>query len=133
MPKFDRRHSLSIVSNYDIDEKWQIGAVFTYSTGQSFTDGIARYSIHTDLGIIDNIMPGSLYNYRLPPYHRLDVSITKKMTLLGLQGSWFVQIYNIYNHHNVWYRQFDTQKNPTKVTDLTLLPFIPTLGFNIEF
>ena len=133
MPKFDRRHSLSIVGNYDIDEKWQIGAVFTYSTGQPFTDGIARYSIHTDLGIIDNIMPGSLYNYRLPPYHRLDVSITKKMTLFGLQGSWFVQIYNIYNHKNVWYRQFDTQKNPTKVTDLTLLPIIPTLGLNIDF
>jgi outer membrane receptor for ferrienterochelin and colicin len=133
MPKFDRRHSLSIVGNYDIDEKWQISAVFTYSTGQSFTDGIARYSIHTDLGIIDNIMPGSLYNYRLPPYHRLDVSITKKMTLFGLQGSWFVQIYNIYNHKNVWYRQFDIQKNPTKVTDLTLLPIIPTLGLNIEF
>jgi len=57
MPKYDRRHSLSIVGNYDIDEKWQIGAVFTYSSGQSFTSGIGRYMIRTTIGPVDHILP----------------------------------------------------------------------------
>ncbi|MBN1397720.1 MAG: TonB-dependent receptor [Bacteroidetes bacterium] len=133
MPRFDRRHSLSIVGNYDIDEKWQVGAVFTYSSGQSFTSGIGRYMIRTTIGPVDHILPGSLYNHRLPSYHRLDLSVTKKMTFFGLNGSWFVQIYNIYNKDNVWFRDFDTQKNPTEITDFGLLPLIPTFGINVEF
>jgi hypothetical protein len=133
MPKYDRRHDLSVIGNYQLAETWKLGFVFTYSTGQSFTAGIARYAIQTPVGSFEHILPGDLYNYRLPPYHRMDVSITKRTTFFGLKGSWYIQIYNIYNHENVWYREFDTQKNPTKVTDVTLLPFIPTFGIDFEF
>jgi hypothetical protein len=133
MPRFDRRHDLSIVGNYDIDENWRLGVTFTYSTGQSFTDALARYTVRTPLGTFDHLLPGSLYNYRLPIYHRMDISITKKMTLFGLKGSWFIQIYNIYNRDNIWYRRFDTSKNPAEVIEVPLLPRIPTCGINIEF
>jgi hypothetical protein len=133
MPKYDRRHDLSVVGNYQLDENWKLGFVFTYSTGQSFTAGTARYAVQTPLGNMEHILPGDLYNYRLPPYHRMDVSITKKMSFFGLKGSWYIQIYNIYNHKNVWFRSFDTQKNPTEVTDVTLLPIIPTFGIDFEF
>jgi hypothetical protein len=133
MPKYDRRHDLSVIGNYQIAETWKLGFVFTYSTGQSFTAGVARYTVQTPVGNMKDILPGDLYNYRLSPYHRMDVSITKRTTFFGLKGSWYVQIYNIYNHENVWYRQFDTDKNPTKITDITLLPFIPTFGIDFEF
>lgn len=133
MPKFDRRHDLSVVGNYQLSENWKLGFVFTYSTGQSFTAGIARYAIQAPDGNFEHILPGDLYNYRLPPYHRMDVSITKRTTFFGLKGSWYIQIYNIYNHKNVWFREFNTQKNPTEVTDVTLLPIIPTFGIDFDF
>jgi len=133
MPKYDRRHDLSVVGNYQLSEKWKLGFVFTYSTGQSFTAGIARYAIQTPVGNMEQILPGDLYNYRLPPYHRMDVSITKRTTIFGLKGSWYIQIYNIYDRKNVWFRGFDTQKNPTEVTDITLLPIIPTFGIDFDF
>jgi hypothetical protein len=133
MPKYDRRHDLSVIGNYQLAETWKLGFVFTYSTGQSYTAGAARYAIQTPIGELKHILPGDLNNFRLSPYHRMDVSITKRTTFFGLKGSWYIQIYNVYNRENVWYREFDTQKNPTEVTDVTLLPFIPTFGIDFEF
>jgi hypothetical protein len=133
MPKFDRRHDLSVVGNYELGNNWKLGTIFTYSTGQSFTAGVARAGVRTTIGEAEIIMPVTLYNYRLPPYHRLDIVITKKTTFFGLKGSWYIQIYNIYSRKNVWYREFDADKNPTEVTDITLLPMIPTFGIDFEF
>jgi hypothetical protein len=133
MPKYDRRHDLSVVGNYQLDEDWKVGFVFTYSTGQTFTQGIGRYAVQTPDGTFQQILPGDLSNNRLSPYHRMDVSITRRISLMSLQGSLYIQIYNIYNHKNVWYREFNTQKNPTEVTDVTLLPLIPTFGIDFEF
>jgi hypothetical protein len=132
MPKFDRRHDLSLVGNYELGDNWKFGFVFTYSTGQPYTAGVARYAVYTPVGWMGHVLPGNLYNYRLPPYHRMDVSITKKATFLGLEVNWYVQIYNIYNQKNIWFRWFNVQKNPTEVTDVTLLPLIPTFGIDFQ-
>lgn len=132
-PKFDRRHDLSLTANYQLDEKWKLGAVFTYSTGQAFTQGVARYAVDL-FGILREItLPGKLFNQRLSPYHRMDLSVTKRATFFGLEGSWYFQIYNVYNRRNVWFKQFDNSKNPAEITDVKLLPILPTFGFDFKF
>jgi CarboxypepD_reg-like domain/TonB-dependent Receptor Plug Domain/TonB dependent receptor len=132
-PKYDRRHDVSVIANYRLAENWKLGAVYTYATGQTYTEAVARYILGTRERQDAFILPGEQYNRRLEPYHRLDVSITKHTTFLGVTGNWYVQIFNVYNHRNVWFKQFDTSQNPTQVTDVRLLPIIPTFGLDFEF
>jgi hypothetical protein len=132
-PKFDRRNDVSVAANYQLNEKWKFGIVYTYATGQAYTQGVGRYQV-TILGSpYDITLPGKLFNHRLSPYHRMDISVTKRASLFGINGSWYFQIYNVYNRRNVWFKQFDNSKNPTEVTDVKLLPIIPTFGIDCTF
>ena len=134
MPKHDRRNDITLTASYQLDEKWKIGTVFTYATGQGYTqaEGIAEFTdpagnpqMYTD--------PGRLFAKRLSPYHRLDLSVTRRASFFGLQGSWYFQIYNVYNRRNVWFKLFDNSKNPVEVADVKLLPIIPTFGLDFSF
>ncbi len=133
MPKYDRRHDISATASYQIDENWKISSVFTYSTGQSYTRGVAREDIDFIGVVYHQTESGALYNHRLSPYHRLDFSVTKRASFFGLKGSWYFQIFNVYNRRNVWFKQFDNSKNPPEITDVKLLPIIPTFGFDFSF
>ncbi|MFA6540550.1 MAG: TonB-dependent receptor [Bacteroidota bacterium] len=132
-PKYDRRHDISLAGNYQLNEHWRLSAVYSYATGQGYTMGVGRYDVNFIGNQEEKTLAGPLYNRRLAPYHRLDVSITKQTTFFGLKGSWYFQIYNVYNHKNVWFKQFDESKNPTEVTDVKLLPIIPTFGIDFQF
>jgi len=132
-PKYDRRHDISIAANYNLDEYYKLSASFVYATGQAYTAAEGRYVIRTPQQNFDNVLPGEKYNRRLAPYNRLDVSLTKRTTFFGLRGNWYIQIFNVYSHRNVWFKEFDTQQNPTKITDVKLLPIIPTFGLDFEF
>jgi len=132
-PKYDRRHDLAVSSNYQLDENWKLGTVFTYATGQAYTDGVGRYRTIINEKPYEVTLPGKLFNRRLSPYHRLDVSITRRASFFGLEGSWYFQIFNVYNRRNVWFKQFDNSKNPAEITDVRLLPIIPTFGIDFKF
>ncbi len=132
-PKYDRRHDLSLSLNYQLDENWKFALAYTYATGQTYTRPAGRYVVDAPIGTFDKILSGERYNGRLEPYHRLDVSITKKFLFFGLKGSYYFQIFNVYSHRNVWFKQFDTEKNPVEITDIRLLPIIPTVGLDFEF
>lgn len=132
-PKYDRRHDLSLVGSYRIAENWKLGFVYTYATGQTYTEAVGLYLLGTREQQSRFVLPGERYNRRLEPYHRLDVSLIKRASFLGIRGNWYVQVFNAYNHRNVWFKQFDTSKNPTEITDVRLLPIIPTFGLDFEF
>ena len=132
-PKYDRRHDLTFTASYDFGENWKLTAVYNYATGQTYTMGAGRYQQNILGRSYDFVIIQDIYNRRLSPYHRLDLSITKYTTWFDLPASWYFQIYNVYNHRNVWFKQFDNSKNPIEITDVTLLPLIPTFGFDIKF
>jgi hypothetical protein len=131
-PKYDRRHDVTISGNYRLNDNWKLGSSFTYATGQSHTAAAGRYVLLTPQQDFDFIIPSERYNRRLAPYHRLDVSLTNSTTFFGLRGNWYIQIFNLYSHRNVWFKSFDTQQNPTEITDVKLLPIIPTVGIDFE-
>lgn len=133
MPKYDRRNDVSLTGSYQLDENWKIGTVFTYATGQSYTRGVARYDLEANYAVFSETMAGPLYNHRLSPYHRLDLSVTRRASFFGLNGSWYFQVFNVYNRRNVWFKQFDNSKNPPDIADVRLLPIIPTFGLDFSF
>lgn len=135
MPKFDRRNDLTVSANYQIDDLWKLGSVFTFATGQSYTPASGMWFDQSTGNSQGRIEPGALYSKRLLPYHRWDLSLTKKITMFDLEGSWYIQLFNVYGlwHKNTWFKNFDYNKNPVEVTDVKLLPLIPSLGVEFKF
>lgn len=70
--KFDRRHDLSVVANYELNKKWRLGAVFVYGTGNAITLPERFYIIN---GVLTQEY-SKLNQYRMKAYHRMDLSAT---------------------------------------------------------
>jgi hypothetical protein len=63
---------------------------------------------------------------RLPEYHRLDFSITKKFTVWNFLCSFDFSIMNVYDRKNIFYFKRETGER------VNMLPFLPTATLNIE-
>jgi hypothetical protein len=106
-PRYDRRHDISIVGQYKLNDSWEFGATWVFGTGQAFTMPSAQY----DFGTISNTSqtgfrtPQVLYTerngFRLPDYHRLDLSATHTWTgWFNLPWNLTISVYNAYNRLN---------------------------------
>lgn len=139
--RYDRRHDVSVVTIYELNDRWTFGAVFVYGTGNAITLPESRYIIE------GQIVPqyGPRNSYRMAPYHRADVSATytckeKKMfKKIPYQNSWNFAVYNVYNRHNPYFIYFDNEGSidggDIKVTakQVSLFPIIPSVTWNFSF
>ena len=132
---FDRRHNVNLLATYAFGDKtweasarWNMGSGFPFTLTQgfhsfyTFEDGINSDVLtgNPDLGIIysDDRNSG-----RLPYYHRLDVSLKKKIvfnrhTSLDIVAS----VTNVYDRKNIFY--FDR----IRYERVDQLPILPSLG-----
>jgi len=133
-PVYDRRHQVVVMQEYRVRAKWRFNMNFRYGSGQPTTLGTGRYRVRDITGReYDAILPGELNAYRLPAYHRLDVGITYDTELWGLDVAPTLQIINLYRHDNVWFRYYDTSKNPVEIEDVNMIPLIVTVGVRVAF
>jgi hypothetical protein len=76
--------------------------------------------------------------FRLPDYHKLDININYSFTYKTYPIEVFLNLQNVYNRKNAFaqYISFDTDEktgvSSPKLKQITLMPFIPTLGFSIK-
>lgn len=139
-PHFDRRHNTNLVLTYNFGDKklWNINTRWNFGSGFPFTQTQGFYEVlNFSQGVSTNInrQNGSLGVYytdvntgRLPYFHRLDFSITKKFPLKGRKMfTVTAAATNVYNRENIFY--FD-RLNYTRINQL---PVMPTLGFNYTF
>ena len=136
--RYDRRHDLSVVSNYDAGKKWKLGAVFVFGTGNAITLPERFYVIN---GVLTQEY-SSLNQYRMKAYHRLDFSATytpvpKKKRKFN--SSWVFSIYNVYSRLNPYFLYFD-QEGSIATNDLqvstkqvSLFPVLPAVTWNFKF
>jgi len=133
-PVYDRRHQVVAMQEYRMRERWRLNMNFRYGSGQPTTLGTGRYRVHDITGReYDAILPGELNAYRLPAYHRLDVGITYDTEYKGLDLAPTLQIINLYQHENVWYRYYNTSENPVEIVDVNMIPRIVTVGVKVAF
>jgi hypothetical protein len=107
-PRFDRRHDISVVGTYKFSDAWEIGATWTFATGQAFTMPSGQYSFPTLAGIGQGLplIQSQRINYterngfRLPDFHKLDVNITHFFTWFDLPFNASLSVYNAYNRLN---------------------------------
>ncbi len=151
--KYDRRNDLSIVSQYQINKRVNIGAVFVFATGNSLSLPESRWFSLEENRIIT--VWSKRNQYRLDPYHRLDISVTvdsnpyrtitnnetnetekvkKKFT-----SSWNFSVYNLYNRANPYFIFFDASGDPLQGTaefgasQVSLFPILPSITWNFSF
>ncbi|MGQ9846245.1 MAG: TonB-dependent receptor [Bacteroidales bacterium] len=135
--KYDRRHDLSVVLTYDLNNKWNFGLVFVYATGDAITLPISRYIIE---GRIVNEY-GERNSFRLAPYHRADISVNYKFPNKGKKwnSSLNFSIYNVYNRMNPYFIYFDTKTDlenysiTTTAKQVSLFSILPSITYNFNF
>jgi hypothetical protein len=134
-PKYDQRHDVQLVANYKINDRWEVGATWVYATGQAYTSALGYYDVGLDEVEFNASLtiPGSRGNQRLPGYHRMDASASYSFSMWGYPAKASLQIFNVYNHRNVWFRSVDADERPPIVEDILLLPILPTLGIEVSY
>lgn len=144
--RFDNRHTINILLNWNISRKVQISASWVGHSGNHVTllsqsweapswDDIHKY----DNKYVPLRVP--VNNYQLPFYHRLDLACNMRNS----RGYWTFSIYNAYNHMNtiavkrgaiseVTYENghFQWIDHPV-FRKIKLLPIMPTFSYTWEF
>lgn len=77
---------------------------------------------------------GTINNYRMPSYHRLDLAINHSKTLKRGITTWSFSIYNVYNRKNPYFLFFAEDENKkTQLYKFTLFPIIPSISYSFKF
>lgn len=136
--KYDRRHDLSVVAMYDLNKRWKFSAVFVYGTGNATTLPERFYIIN---GVLTQEY-SKVNQYRLPAYHRLDLSATltpKIKPNAKFTHYWVFSIYNAYSRLNPYFIYFDQTGSPydgslkVDARQVSLFPIIPSVTWNFKF
>jgi predicted acetyltransferase len=132
---YDRPHNISIVGSYNLGKRWNVSATWVYASGTPVTFPTGRYEQGNMVVPIYSERNG----YRMPAYHRMDLSITlksKEKPDKRLKSDLNISIYNIYNRHNAWMINFSQDEENPNITVAELVyvfPIIPSITWNFHF
>jgi hypothetical protein len=130
---YDKPHAVNIVTNFEISRRITASATWIYASGLPVTFPTGR-------AVVGNAIIPIYSNrnaYRMPDYHRLDLSVTFK----GKPGKKWqdelnLSVYNVYNRHNAWainFVQDPADPNITYAEKTYLFSIIPALTYNVKF
>jgi hypothetical protein len=140
VPHYDRRHNVNLVTSYRFGQelsweanlRWNFGSGFPFTQNQGFYEklpfGDGVYTDYlTENGTI-GIVYGELNGERLSYYHRLDLSLMKRIRmgengLLEINAS----VTNLYDRDNIFYINRLTNER------IYQLPIMPSLGITFAF
>lgn len=126
----DKPHDLSLVMNYKLGARLVLSANFSFSTGRPVTVPISKFSYERTLAVLDYSDRNA---YRIPNYHRLDLSITLKPSLKKnklISGEWVFSVYNVYNRKNAYSIYFTSTGEARKLSILGSI--FPSLSYNFK-
>ncbi len=98
---FDKPHELTLMATWHINRRIRFAGNFDFSTGRAITVPLLQYSIFGQ-----QVLQYSDRNiYRLPDYHRLDLSLSVDENLRikkQWKGSWTLSVINVYARKNIY-------------------------------
>ena len=135
-PRYDSRHKVSLIAQYEMGEGWILSAVWIYNSGFPYTQTAGYYDkLHIDDlfsagDLFDSFYPSPLLGerntVRMPDYHRLDLSLSKKFTLGSINLILDASVVNVYDRKNVFYFKRESGERVNQ------LPFLPTATVKVE-
>ncbi len=148
--KYDRRHDLSLVASYQINDKISINANWIYASGTKVTFALAKYNFHLYGETVANMQHvEERNNLTLPATHRLDLSVNFSKEKKNGKRVWTFGAYNAYNQSNPVYLDVFTGFSGSTVQGMQsfveqgtrenqlvkqgLLPIIPSINYTRTF
>jgi outer membrane receptor for ferrienterochelin and colicin len=138
--KYDRRHDLSVVINHRINNNIDAGLTWEFSSGNMFT---LISQVYEPYGFLNNSFLRIQYfenrnNYRLSAYHRMDIGINFHKQKKYFYRTWNVNVYNVYNHKNIFFVFYGNddihgRKDMLVLKKYTLFPILPSLTYSLKF
>lgn len=136
--KFDRRHDLSVVSVYQLNDWISISGTWVYGTGNAITLPESQFRDFNPSfnGFFSQGLEyyGSRNNYRMRDYHRMDLGVSmSKQKRRGVR-TWSFGAYNLYSRRNPFYIDIRSTNNGNReFVQTSLFPIIPYLTYSFEF
>ncbi len=136
-PRYDRRHHINLMAighplkGLTTTVRWEYGSGFPYSQTVAYFDQLS----------MDNALPGQFESetgssyimlgpknaVRLPPYHRMDISVVYNFRVIGLDVNVGADLLNVYNNKNIFY--FDRRTGQR----VNMLSFYPSATLTIQY
>ncbi|OFX49263.1 MAG: hypothetical protein A2W95_06315 [Bacteroidetes bacterium GWA2_40_14] len=138
--QYDVPNNVNLNLNYQFNRRVRFGVTFTYASGRPFTQPEYIYYLEQN----QLVFFSDRNKYRLPDYHRLDVSLSIDESLKKRKkwkGSWNFSVLNVYGRDNaysiIYRRDTPTPENDYQVFSmykmyLIGIPF-PTVTYNFVF
>lgn len=138
--KYDNRHDLNIALSHSWNDRMDFSMVWVFTSGNATTLPVAIYD-----GLPDFYNPYNYYNeeiayydgrngYRMPNYHRLDISFSWWKNKKWGQRKWTLGVYNAYNRKNPFFMDIGYDKNGNKkFIQYSLFPILPSITYSFKF
>jgi hypothetical protein len=135
-PRYDSRNAVKCILNGDLGNDWSASIGWTYNSGMPYTQLLGYYNKYNPLDLLNP--SSSLTNYfyypilagrnaaHLPDYHRLDMSLSKKVNVWSMNITIDLNIINVYDRENIFY--FDDKTGER----VNMLPFLPSIDMKVE-
>ncbi|CAL1517365.1 hypothetical protein MMC2321_01098 [Chitinophaga sp. MM2321] len=134
--RYDRTHNINLVLTHTFTKRTSMSANWVYASGTPATFADNRLEFQ-DWDIPYNSTE-KRNNYRLPDFHRLDLSLTLKgKQLKRWKGEWVFSLYNVYarrNAYTVYFKQNDDDPTKREAVRLSIIgSIIPGITYNFKF
>jgi len=138
--RYDRRHNVSLVTNYDLTDRWTFSAVWEFISGARFTPIIGYYSVPNAAATGIDLIPQypERNSVKLADTHRLDFSIIfkgKKRPEKKWRADWHFSVYNAYNRATpiAIDIKYDEATDTYSYEQPGLLGLLPSISYNFKF
>jgi len=128
---YDQPVNVSLVGNYRLSPKWELGAKLWVHSGTAYTPIIGA---ELDEEVEDLYRPqyGAINSDRFPTFQRLDLRVDRVFTRRsGKQSRAYLELLNVLDARNV--SDYDYNGDYAERKEVTQLPLIIGLGFSAEF
>jgi hypothetical protein len=152
--RYDRRHDISLVGTYRIKKNITLSGTWVYGTGNAVSMPTSVYYAPDHHNLFPELQPESgsgisnfnMYNvndysqknnYRMAPYHRLDLGIQFHKQKKWGERIWELSVYNAYSRKNPFFYRFrytSTSGGSSAILEqVSLFPVIPSLTYSFKF
>jgi hypothetical protein len=145
----DIRHSLSLTAQVRLTPTWSFSATWQYHSGKPITIPTYIYKSPTTNGTIFDYKDydGAAFqrviternNYRMKPFHKLDISFTHNYKLFKkFNGSFSLGVYNVYNRANPYLYFIYSKENSDgtfspELKSMSFFTILPSFSWSVKF
>ncbi len=152
--RYDRRHDISLVTTYKLNDHITLSGTWVYGTGNAVTLPLSEYSAPAHQMTDEFNYPFFIYkgesmygedvkdfgaknSFRMKAYHRFDFGIQFHREKRWGERTWEISVYNLYNRMNPFFYytgyEIRNDKEYGFLRQVSLFPIIPSFTYSFRF